>query len=135
MKNKKGFTLVELLVVIAIIGILSSVAVVNLNSARDKAKKAAIQATLSQLSTAIIMCLDEGGNIIANGTVCASGTEVPKKDTNLCDKAAITTNWPNLPQSGTYLNGCSGNASETTWSFMANAVGTHVTCRQSGCTY
>jgi prepilin-type N-terminal cleavage/methylation domain-containing protein len=41
MKNKKkGFTLVELLVVIAIIGILSSVAIVNLNSARAKARDA-----------------------------------------------------------------------------------------------
>jgi prepilin-type N-terminal cleavage/methylation domain-containing protein len=41
MKNKKkGFTLVELLVVIAIIGILSSVAIVNLNSARLKARDA-----------------------------------------------------------------------------------------------
>lgn len=36
-----GFTLVELLVVIAIIGILSTVAVVNLNASRDKAVEAA----------------------------------------------------------------------------------------------
>ena len=47
--NKKGFTLVELLVVIAIIGILSSVAVVNLNTARDKAKDAK---AMQELSTA-----------------------------------------------------------------------------------
>jgi len=48
-KQSFGFTLVELLVVIAIIGILSSVAVVNLNSARDKAKQAAIRETLASL--------------------------------------------------------------------------------------
>ncbi|MCB9802858.1 prepilin-type N-terminal cleavage/methylation domain-containing protein [Candidatus Nomurabacteria bacterium] len=52
MKNQKGFTLVELLVVIAIIGILSSVAVVNLNSARSKAKVAAVKGSLAGLAAA-----------------------------------------------------------------------------------
>jgi len=36
--NNKGFTLVELLVIIAIIGLLSTLAVVALNSAMDKAR-------------------------------------------------------------------------------------------------
>ena len=49
--NKKGFTLIELLVVIAIIGMLSSLAVVSLNSARNKAKDAQIQSDLSQFRT------------------------------------------------------------------------------------
>jgi prepilin-type N-terminal cleavage/methylation domain-containing protein len=40
-RNNLGFTLIELLVVIAIIGILSTIAVVNLNSSREKAKQAA----------------------------------------------------------------------------------------------
>ncbi len=45
--QNKGFTLIELLVVVAIIGILASVVLASLNSARNKGKDAAIQSELS----------------------------------------------------------------------------------------
>lgn len=53
-KNKnRGFTLIELLVVIAIIGILSSVILANMSSARSKALDTKRKSDLVQLRNAI----------------------------------------------------------------------------------
>jgi prepilin-type N-terminal cleavage/methylation domain-containing protein len=54
-KNKKGqgFTLVELLVVIAIIGLLSTLSVVALNNARQRARDAKRTADVKQVQTAL----------------------------------------------------------------------------------
>jgi general secretion pathway protein G len=51
--NKKGFTLIELLVVIAIIGLLSTLAVVALGSARVKARDSKRVSDLKQVQTAL----------------------------------------------------------------------------------
>jgi prepilin-type N-terminal cleavage/methylation domain-containing protein len=86
MKNltKKGFTLVELLVVIAIIGLLSTIAVVSLGTARQKARDTTRIATMKQLATALEQFYSDtggypaftatggtyqiGGNVLCNAT-------------------------------------------------------------------
>lgn len=58
---KKGFTLIELLVVIAIIGVLSSVVLVSLDVARERAKATTAQAELTNVRTGIIMLVNDTG--------------------------------------------------------------------------
>jgi prepilin-type N-terminal cleavage/methylation domain-containing protein len=55
---QKGFTLIELLVVIAIIGLLSSVVLLSLNSAREKARNARRVADARQIVGALELYYD-----------------------------------------------------------------------------
>lgn len=71
---KKGFTLIELLVVIAIIGILSSVVLASLNTARGKGANAAVKANLNNIRAQAELSYDTNGNY---SSVC-SDTNVGK---------------------------------------------------------
>ncbi|MBI4709112.1 MAG: prepilin-type N-terminal cleavage/methylation domain-containing protein [Candidatus Portnoybacteria bacterium] len=59
--KNKGFTLLELLVVIAIIGVLSTIIVVSVNSARAKARDAKRITDFKAISTALELFYDQVG--------------------------------------------------------------------------
>lgn len=58
-KQNRGFTLIELLVVIAIIGMLSSVVLASLSSARMKGRNAKRMADMKSLQTALELYYDD----------------------------------------------------------------------------
>lgn len=60
-KPFKGFTLIELLVVIAIIGLLSSIIMVAVNGARDKARRVVALANIKQMQKALEMYYNDMG--------------------------------------------------------------------------
>ena len=76
--SRSGFTLIELLVVIAIIGILSSVVLVSLNSARSKGNDAATKSNLSAILTQSEIYYGGAGNNTygnaQNGCTANTGT-------------------------------------------------------------
>lgn len=60
--RNKGFTLIELLVVIAIISVLSAVVLASLNSARAKAKDAAIKVSVDQFTKLLTLEYGDTGS-------------------------------------------------------------------------
>jgi prepilin-type N-terminal cleavage/methylation domain-containing protein len=125
MKNltKKGFTLVELLVVIAIIGLLSTIAVVSLGTARQKARDTTRIATMKQVATGLESFYSDAGGYpaftatggyyqIGGKVLCLLGTRTVTSDlgnTTCTGGTAYTTvsAYPTpVPGGGTTLGTC-----------------------------
>ncbi len=76
--SNKGFTLIELLVVIAIIGILSSVVLASLNSARQKARDARRIADIKQIQLALELYADSNsGSYPTALSALVTGNQMP----------------------------------------------------------
>jgi general secretion pathway protein G len=118
--NQKGFTLIELLVVIAIIGLLSTLAVVSLNNAREKSRDSKRVSDIKQMQTALEMYYTECGqypeeltNTASNG--CPSGVvfgdfmanipEAPEPADGTCDDTSNAYVYENYNADGTTSGG------------------------------
>ena len=85
-KNKKGFTLIELLVVIAIIGLLATLSVIALNTARVKARDARRVSDIKQIQTALEMYFD------------SSATSIYPANTSTLQTSGFMSSVPSNPQ-------------------------------------
>ncbi len=125
-KANRGFTLIELLVVIAIIGILSSVVLASLNTARNKGADAAVKSNLANARAEAELFYDSNNNTYTGvcGTgaantigdsVAAAADAVGTTTTGACN--ANATAWAasvGLKAGGYYCVDSSGNATTTT---------------------
>ncbi len=109
--KSKGFTLIELLVVIAIIGILSSIVLASLNTARGKGADAAIKANLANARAEAEIFYDTGATY--EGVCALTGTNVIGD--NMAAVAAVT--------GGTYAAGDTVNVSATVPACHDSATG------------
>lgn len=71
-KTQKGFTLIELLVVIAIIGLLASVVLLALNSARAKSRDAKRVADVRQIASALELYFNDNNTYPQQATAATT---------------------------------------------------------------
>jgi prepilin-type N-terminal cleavage/methylation domain-containing protein len=125
MKNytNRGFTLIELLVVIAIIGILASVVLASLNTARDRGQDAKIKSEVSgirgqaEIEYSRANCYGDGAGTCANAAV-APGACPSTADTIFAEpKVSAMITSARTASAGT-LDACASPANQTAYAIV-----------------
>ena len=105
-RQQKGFTLIELLVVMAIIGLLSTLAVVSLNTARIKSRDTARVATIKQMQSALEMYYSDKKiyptSAEVTSTIATSGVVYMQKFTDPGNNAITYTQRQNTTMGDSY---------------------------------
>lgn len=127
--NKKGFTLIELLVVIAIIGLLSTLAVVALGSARVKARDAKRLSDLKQVQTALELYYTQnsGYPTAVSSTLGSAGFQCLDaggfNSTGGCDADAYMGQIPSDPSNGAFVYDSTASSTYTITATLEGDVG------------
>ena len=125
---RRGFTLIELLVVIAIIGILASVVLASLNTARDKGTDAAIKSDINSMRAQAAIVYDNAGDyaaVCADAKVSAAVSAVNVLSVGAADCADDVAGWAieaALKKGGVYCVDATGSAGEFPVATIDDAV-------------
>jgi len=97
MKKSKSFTLIELLVVIAIIGLLASIVMINVNSARNKAKYAKVKGEIAQFAEIAVVAQGETNKTLQQitGNGCSDCACRDRNIQGIPDTDSCAVNWYN----------------------------------------
>ena len=120
----RGFTLIELLVVIAIIGILASVVLASLNSARDNGQQASVKSNLNNIRAMAELAYDDEPDLCygdGDASGCAASAVAPGICPTTADTIFANTNVSEAITSATAagnLNACSSTANQGDWAVV-----------------